>query len=122
MENNIKKINGRELNIQSFTLKKKGKSRKIYKATGYAKIFYKNASILIYKIYEGIIKDDSNEIKNIKNNDLDYNLSLIPHAFVQGRSPVTNAKMHIGFDITISLDIKDFFRKYNKNDVMRSPT
>lgn len=31
------------------------------------------------------------------------------HGFMPGRSPVTNAKQHVGFEHTVSMDLKDFF-------------
>lgn len=33
----------------------------------------------------------------------------VPHGFIPNRSPVSAAKQHIGYDITIKIDIKDFF-------------
>lgn len=36
------------------------------------------------------------------------NLDIV-HGFMPNRSPVTNAKMHIGYQYTLSMDIKDFF-------------
>lgn len=33
----------------------------------------------------------------------------VQHGFTEGRSPVTNARVHIGFRHTLSFDLKDFF-------------
>jgi len=33
----------------------------------------------------------------------------ISHGFIRGRGPVSNARRHIGYDYTLSLDLKDFF-------------
>ena len=35
--------------------------------------------------------------------------SAVVHAFVRGRSPLTNAKQHRGFQYTLKFDLKDFF-------------
>lgn len=39
----------------------------------------------------------------------DYKYNQYTHGFVPGRSPVTNAKAHVGYDVSISFDLKDFF-------------
>lgn len=33
----------------------------------------------------------------------------VQHGFTEGRSPLTNAKVHIGFEYTVSFDLTDFF-------------
>jgi RNA-directed DNA polymerase len=33
----------------------------------------------------------------------------VQHGFTEGRSPVTNAKVHIGWGLTVSFDLQDFF-------------
>ena len=42
-----------------------------------------------------------------KVHNLDKDFSI--HGFMRGRSPVTNAQKHIGYEYTLSLDLKDFF-------------
>ena len=45
----------------------------------------------------------------------------VSHGFVPGRSPVTNAKEHIGFQWTLSVDIADFFDKIGYSEGFRVP-
>lgn len=35
--------------------------------------------------------------------------SAVVHGFVNGRSPVTNAKLHVGYKYSLSFDLSDFF-------------
>ena len=39
------------------------------------------------------------------------------HGFIKGKSPVTAARKHIGYDVTIMMDIKDFFDNVKKTPV-----
>lgn len=41
----------------------------------------------------------------------------VMHGFMPGRSPVTNAKAHRGFEYTLSFDLKDFFDSVTRNHV-----
>lgn len=43
--------------------------------------------------------------QKVHNLDKDFTI----HGFMRGRSPVTNAQKHIGYEYTLSLDLKDFF-------------
>lgn len=47
----------------------------------------------------------------------EYNISECCHSYVKGKSIFTNASMHIGSNIIISLDIKDFFNSIKSEDV-----
>lgn len=50
-------------------------------------------------------------LKNIHRGEVDrrFRLADVCHGFVMGRSPVSNAKAHVGYQYTISMDLRDFF-------------
>lgn len=45
--------------------------------------------------------------------------SKVAQAFIKGKSPITNARQHIGFDVTISLDIVNFFENTKPSHVSK---
>lgn len=51
-----------------------------------------------------------------------YNFSAHPiaHGFVKGKSPVTNAKMHVGKEMVLSIDIKNFFNSISRHAVLKT--
>jgi hypothetical protein len=70
--------------------KKNGKYRTIYVPDREEKQKFKN-----------LLGELNRKAKNI--------LSGVVHGFVPGRSPVTNALPHVGYEYTISFDLEDFF-------------
>lgn len=46
----------------------------------------------------------------------------VQHGAREGRSPVSNAKVHIGFEYTLSMDLEGFFDTVTKDLVIRSVT
>lgn len=44
----------------------------------------------------------------------------VAHGFVSGRSPVTMASAHIGYDVTVSLDLKDWFESVSFGQLRRA--
>lgn len=44
----------------------------------------------------------------------------VQHGFTEGRSPVTNAHVHIGFEWTVSFDMADWFDSVTKDHIRRS--
>jgi hypothetical protein len=65
--------------------------------------------------YRTIYVPDKEEKQKFKNllGELNWKakniLSGVVHGFVPGRSPVTNALPHVGYEYTISFDLEDFF-------------
>ncbi|MRS16568.1 hypothetical protein GJV06_16910 [Enterobacteriaceae bacterium RIT691] len=104
--NRTKHINGKAITLFGFNMKKKGKNRTLYKAIDESALVYKKMATVIYEHYLSIL---DNPISSNENNALSRAIKDIPHAFFKGRSPITNAQAHIGFDLTITIDIKDFF-------------
>lgn len=125
----IKIVDGKELVIYGFNLKKNGKNRLIYKTSGEAHLLYKNMASEIYDYYQFILSDDtaynekidrSKRLFNSKNIELRKEVAKIPHAFFKGRGAVTNASEHVDFDLTIKLDIKDFFGSITQDMLEKS--
>lgn len=44
----------------------------------------------------------------------------VQHGFTEGRSPVTNAKVHIGWDFTVSFDLENFFDTVTEDHCKRA--
>lgn len=44
----------------------------------------------------------------------------VQHGFTEGRSPVTNAKVHIGFAFTVSFDLENFFDTVTREHIGRA--
>lgn len=42
----------------------------------------------------------------------------VAHGFVAGRSPVTMAQAHVGYDVTVSLDLANWFESVTKEQLM----
>jgi hypothetical protein len=42
----------------------------------------------------------------------------VAHGFVAGRSPVTMASAHIGYDVTVSLDLSDWFESVTQDQLI----
>ncbi|CAK1713667.1 RNA-directed DNA polymerase [Vibrio crassostreae] len=72
-------------------IKNKGKHRKIF-------ILDKESNLLFKKLVKKL-----SQIYSVNNK------ANISHSFIKGRSPLTNARQHVGFDVTISMDITNFF-------------
>lgn len=128
-EKQTKFVDGKELVLYGFNLKKKGKERYLYKADGEAHLLYKNMAKTIYDYYQLILTNDDyyqekvDRQRRLFTNDdklLRHEIAKIPHAFIKGRSAVTNASEHVGFDLTIKLDIKDFFGSIRKDMLAHS--
>lgn len=62
-----------------------------------------------------LLSDLENNLKSFERNGK-INGDVL-HGFVSERSPVTNAKMHIGFSFTLSMDLSDFFDSVKKHHV-----
>lgn len=50
-------------------------------------------------------------LEDIHRKEVEYRFRLtdVCHGFVKGRSPVSNAKAHVGYRYTTSMDLRDFF-------------
>lgn len=46
----------------------------------------------------------------------------IQHGFTEGRSPVTNAQVHVGWEFTVSFDLTDFFDSVKREHVAAALT
>lgn len=44
----------------------------------------------------------------------------VQHGFTEGRSPVTNAKVHVGYSWTVSFDLQDFFDTVTLEHIKRA--
>lgn len=116
--NEVKVVNGSEIIFRTFHLSKKGKRRLLYSAQCQGREIYKKMASAMYDYYSRILQDETFFMEKVCRKNAVYPkhpqqireaIACIPHAFFQGRSAVTNARQHIGFAITINLDIKDFF-------------
>ncbi|MFD1090822.1 reverse transcriptase family protein [Providencia vermicola] len=109
------KSEGKELIFYKFNLKKRGKTRLIFKVSEHLSSFYKEIAKKIESYYYSMLNDESLYFSKLMlNNSLEEKMARgfiknVPHAFFKERSAVTNALKHIGFDLTLKLDIKDFF-------------
>ncbi|WP_345890661.1 reverse transcriptase domain-containing protein, partial [Vibrio crassostreae] len=72
-------------------IKNKGKCRKIHSLDSDSNLLFKGLVKYFSKLYQ------------------DNNKANISHSFIKGRGPLTNARQHVGFDVTISMDITNFF-------------
>lgn len=46
-----------------------------------------------------------------------YGVERVAHGFVAGRSPITNAWLHVGYDVTVSMDLAAWFDSIRQEQV-----
>lgn len=53
---------------------------------------------------------------------LQFGCAAVAHGFIAGRSPVTCAMQHIGYDVTVSVDIKNWFDSVRRGQIPLPPS
>ena len=85
----------------TITMKKQYRIIKLPKGKGAYRTIYAPTKAYNEKL-KNFLLDLQQKVHNLDN---DFTI----HGFMRGRGPVTNAQKHIGYEYTLSLDLKDFF-------------
>ncbi|WOB84881.1 MULTISPECIES: reverse transcriptase family protein [unclassified Providencia] len=102
----IKTIENQDVIFFKKVIVKGKKEREIYIIDDKSKILFKKINSELCKVYYNTVFMKEN--KDIRD---------IAHGFFKGRNPLTNAKAHKNYDVTISLDIKNHFSSINQKMV-----